>query len=322
MSGQLSFSDLEYANKKRRTRRELFLAAMEGVVPWAELLAVVEPHYPRAGGRGRPPMGLAAMLRVYLMQQWFALSDRQMEDALYDIESMRRFAGFCDVAAALPDETTILNFRHLLERHDLPARLLVAVNTLLKAKGLLVSQGTMVDATIIHAPSSTKNAKGERDPAMHQTKKGNQWYFGMKIHIGADVDSGAVHSVSVTAANRADIGELPNLLRPDDQVVFGDAGYASEEYKRGARALGMTWRVQDKAKPKGSLGAGLSISQKKRNRRNSGIRARVEHVFRILKRQFGYTKVRYRGLAKNAAQVMTLIGLANLYALRGRLAAP
>jgi len=267
------------------------------------------------------PVGLAAMLRIYLLQHWFALSDRQMEDALYDMESVRRFAGFSNAAAALPDETTILNFRHLLEKHDLPARLLERINVLLKSKGLLVSHGTMVDATIIHAPSSTKNAQGERDPEMHQAKKGNQWYFGMKIHIGADVDSGAVHSVSVTAANRADITELPDLLRPDDQVVFGDAGYASDEYKRGARALGMIWRVQDKAKPKGSLGAGLSASQKKRNRRNSGIRARVEHVFRIVKRQFGYTKVRYRGLAKNTAQVMTLIGLANLYALRRRLAA-
>jgi transposase, IS5 family len=319
MLGQASFSDLEYANKKRRTRRELFLAEMDAVMPWPELLAVVEPHYPRTGGRGRPPVGLAAMLRIYFLQQWFALSDRQMEDGLYDIESLRRFAGFSNVTAALPDETTILNFRHLLEQHDLTARLLETVNSLLKAKGLLVSQGTMVDATIIHAPSSTKNAKGERDPEMHQTKKGNQWYFGMKIHIGADVDSGAVHSVSVTAANRADISELPNLLRETDQVVFGDAGYASDEYKRGARALGMVWRVQDKAKPKGSLGAALSGSQKKRNRRNSAIRARVEHLFRIVKRQFGYTKVRYRGLAKNAAQVMALIGLANLYALRRRL---
>jgi IS5 family transposase len=255
MLGQASFSDLEYANKKRRTRRETFLAEMDAVVPWPELLAVVEPHYPRTGGRGRPPVGLAAMLRIYFLQQWFALSDRQMEDGLYDIESLRRFAGFSNVAAALPDETTILNFRHLLEQHDLTTRLLEAVNGLLKAKGLLVSQGTMVDATIIHAPSSTKNAKGKRDPEMHQTKKGNQWYFGqwyfgMKIHIGADVDSGAVHSLSVTAANRADISELPNLLRETDQVVFGDAGYASDEYKRGARALGMVWRVQDKAKPK------------------------------------------------------------------------
>ena len=171
MSRQASFSDLEYTNKKRRTRRELFLAEMETVVPWRELLGVIEPHYPRAGGRGRPPVGLAAMLRIYFLQQWLALSDRQMEDALYDMESLRRFAGFPNVTAALPDETTILNFRHLLEQHDLPARLLERVNGLLKAKGLLVSQGTMVDATIIHAPSSTKNATGERDPEMHQTKK-------------------------------------------------------------------------------------------------------------------------------------------------------
>jgi transposase, IS5 family len=260
MLGQGSFSDLEYANKKRRTGRELFLAEMEAVVPWPALLGVVEPHYPRTGGRGRRPVGLAAMLRIYFLQQWFALSDRQMEDALYDIESLRRFAGFSNLTAALPDETVlakagILNFRHLLERHDLPRHLLEAVNGLLKARGLLVSQGTMVDATIIHAPSSTKNTKGERDPEMHQTKKGKQWYFGMKIHIGADVDSGAVHSVSVTAANQADISELPHLLRETDRVVFGDAGYASDQYKRGARALGMVWRVQDKAKPKGSLGA-------------------------------------------------------------------
>lgn len=321
MSRQASFADLDYASKKRRTRRELFLDEMDAVVPWRELLAVVEPHYPRAGRRGRPPVGLSSMLRIYFLQQWFALSDRQMEDALYDMESMRRFAGFSNVTAALPDETTILNFRHLLERHDLTARLLEAINELLKARGLLVSKGTMVDATIIHAPSSTKNAASERDPEMHQTKKGNQWYFGMKIHLGADVDSGAAHSVSVTAANRADIAELPNLLRADDQVVFGDAGYASDDYKRGARALGMSWRVQDKAKPKGSLGAALSGSQKKRNRKNSAIRARVEHLFRIVKRQFGYTKVRYRGLAKNAAQVTMLVGLANLYSLRGRLAA-
>jgi IS5 family transposase len=223
---------------------------MEAVVPWPELLAVVAPHYPRGEGPGRRPIGLASMLRIYFLQQWFALSDRQMEDALYDMESVRRFAGFSNAMAGLPDETTILNFRHLLEQHDLPARLLGAVNGLLKAKGLLVSQGTMVDATIIHAASSTKNAKGERDPEVHQTKKGNQWYFGMKIHIGADVDSGAVHSVRVTAANRANISELPNLLREHDQVVFGDAGYASDEYKRGARALAMTWRVQDKPKPK------------------------------------------------------------------------
>jgi Transposase and inactivated derivatives, IS5 family len=320
MLGQASFSDLEYANKKRRTRRELFLAEMDAVVPWPELLAVVEPHYPRSGGRGRPPIGLASMLRIYFLQQWFALSDRQMEDGLYDIESLRRFAGFSNVTAAFPTrhDPQLSPLAGATRFDGAPARGGQRPAEGQGAAGVARDDG---DATIIHAPSSTKNAKGERDPEMHQTKKGNQWYFGMKIHIGADVDSGAVHSVSVTAANRADISELPNLLRETDQVVFGDAGYASDEYKRGARALGMVWRVQDKAKPKGSLGAALSGSQKKRNRRNSGIRARVEHLFRILKRQFGYTKVRYRGLMKNTAQVMALIGLANLYALRRRLAA-
>ncbi len=186
MSWQGSFSDLEYASRKRRTRRELFLAEMDQVVPWAALLAVAEPHYPRSGGRGRPPVGLASMLRICFLQQWFALSDRQMEDALYDMASMRRFAGFSSVTSPLPDETTILNFRHLLEKHDLTARLLATINGLLKDKGLLVSKGTMVDATIIHAAPSTRNAAGTRDPEMHQTKKGNQWYFGLKLHGSED----------------------------------------------------------------------------------------------------------------------------------------
>jgi IS5 family transposase len=290
---------------------------MERVVPWQSLLAVVAPHYPKSGRRGRPPMGLEIMLRIYCMQQWFNYSDRQMEDALYEIDSVRRFAGFVSVTADLPDETTILKFRHLLEKHELTEKLLTAVNEHLKAQGLMVSKGTMVDATLIHAPSSTKNASGQRDPDMHQTKKGNQWYFGMKIHVGADVDSGAVHSVTVTAANTADVSELPNLLRAEDQVIFGDAGYASDEYKRGSRALGLRWAVQDKAKP----GHGLSASQKRRNRKRSRVRARVEHVFRVIKRQFGYVKTRYRGLAKNTAQVHMLIGLTNLYLLRRRLMA-
>ncbi len=317
MSHQLSFAELEYQTKKCQTRRELFLAEMEQVVPWSDLLAVRESHYPTAGRRGRPPMKLETMLRIHLMQQWFNFSDRQMEDGLYEIDSVRRFAGFSSVTEALPDESTILKFRHFLEEHQLTGKLLEAVNSHLKAKGLLMSKGTMVDATIIHAPSSTKNAKKQRDPEMHQTKKGNQWYFGMKIHVGADVDSGAVHSVTVTPANTADITELPKLLREEDRVIFGDAGYASEEYKVGSRELGLHWKVQDKAKP----GRCLSASQKKRNRKQSGIRARVEHVFRVVKQQFRYLKVRYKGLAKNAAQVNVLVALANLYLLRGRLMA-
>jgi len=260
-------------------------------------------------------MVLENMFRIYCMQNWFNLSDRQMEDALYEIESMRRFAGFSGVIDALPDETTILNFRHLLEKHELTAILLEAINAQLKARGLLISKGTMVDATLIHAPSSTKNREQARDPEMRQTGKGNQYYFGMKVHVGADLDSGAVHTVEITAANEADISVLPKLLRAEDKVILGDAGYASDEYKRGSRQLGMRWCVQDKRKS----GQNLSVSQKKRNRKHSSIRARVEHVFRVIKRQFGFTKTRYRGLMKNAVQVNMLMGLANLYLLRRRL---
>ena len=315
MSRQASFADLDYANKKRLTRREVFLNEMDAVIPWPALLARLEPHYPKSGRRGRQPMALESMLRIYCAQNWFNFSDRQMEDALYEIESLRRFCGFSGITATFPDETTILNSPHFLEEHDLSSAMLGEINRHLKAQGLLVSKGSMVDATIIHAPSSTKNQDKARDPEMHQTKKGKQWYFGMKIHIGADVDSGAVHTVEVTAANEADITVLPKLLRPEDEVIFADAGYASDEYKRGSRKLGLRWCVQDKRKP----GHELSSSQKKRNRKQSSIRARVEHVFRVIKRQFGFTKTRYRGLAKNAAQVNMLVGLANLYMLRGRL---
>jgi len=288
---------------------------MERVIPWQVLLSQIEPHYPKSGRRGRQPMVLENMFRIYCMQNWFNLSDRQMEDALYEIESMRRFAGFSGVIDALPDETTILNFRHLLEKHELTAILLEAINAQLKARGLLISKGTMVDATLIHAPSSTKNREQARDPEMRQTGKGNQYYFGMKVHVGADLDSGAVHTVEITAANEADISVLPKLLRAEDKVILGDAGYASDEYKRGSRQLGMRWCVQDKRKS----GQNLSVSQKKRNRKHSSIRARVEHVFRVIKRQFGFTKTRYRGLMKNAVQVNMLMGLANLYLLRRRL---
>jgi len=255
------------------------------------------------------------MRRIHCMQHWFSYSDRQMEDALYEVESIRRFAGFARVTDDLPDESTILKFRHLLERHGLTAGMLNAMNSHLEQCGIQVSKGSMVDATIIHAPSSTKNRSGKRDPEMHQTRKGNQWYFGMKVHVGADVNSGAVHSVTVTPANRADIDELPRLLRADDGVVFADAGYTSDEYKRGARRLGIRWCVNDKRKPKQNL------SNSKRKRRQSSVRARVEHIFRVIKRQFGFDKIRYRGLAKNASQVNMLMAPANIYMLRRRLAA-
>jgi IS5 family transposase len=252
------------------------------------------------------------MLRLYFLQQWYALSDPGLEDALYEIESMRRFAGLDLADDALPDETTILKFRRLLERHELTAKLMNTISDVLEARGLLLKGGTMVDATIIHAAPSTKNKTKARDPEMHQTKKGNQWYFGMKVHVGADIHTGVVHTVSVTPANASDIGQLPNLLREDDRIVIGDAGYVNDTYKRAARQAGVVWGVALKARPKRRLGS----AQKRRNRKMSSIRSRVEHLFRVMKRQFGYTKTRYRGLAKNAAQVFTLIGLTNLYLKR------
>jgi len=315
MMKQRGFSDLEYARKKRLTRREKFLDEMEPLVPWSKLITLIEPYYPKSGQQGRQPKGLEIMFRIHCMQNWFTYSDRQMEDALYEIESIRRFAGFGSVMDALPDESTILKFRHLLEKHKLTGQILTVINDDLKEQGLLVSQGTMVDATIIHAPSSTKNRDKARDPEMHQTRKGNQWYFGMKIHVGADVDSGAVHSVTTTAANVADITELPKLIREEDQVIFADAGYSSDSYRRGARHMGIRWCVNDKRKGSNNL----SSSQRKRNRKQSAVRARVEHVFRVIKRQFGFQKTRYRGLEKNASQVNLLVGLANLYMLRRQL---
>jgi IS5 family transposase len=312
---QTTFASLAYEQKKKRTRREKFLGEMDQVVPWAKLVALIEPHYPKAGRRGRPPMPLETMLRIYFMQQWYALSDPGMEDALYEIESMRRFAGLELIETPIPDETTILKFRRLLERHKLTGEMMEAINQTLEERGALLKGGTMVDATIIHASPSTKNRAKARDPEMHQTKKGNQWYFGMKVHVGADVNSGVVHTVSVTPANASDIGQLPNLLREDDRAVFGDKGYVNNQYKQYARAAGVMWGVALKAPPKRSLGGG----QRARNRKLSSVRSRVEHVFRVMKRQFGYTRVRYRGLEKNAAQVFTLIGLTNLYLKRRQL---
>ena len=312
---QTTFASLAFDGKKKQTRRERFLAEMEAVVPWAALLAVIEPHYPKAGRRGRPPMPLATMLRVYFMQQWYALSDPGMEDALYEIESMRRFAGLELSDDALPDETTILKFRHLLEQNRLTSKMMNVINETLEARGLLLKGGTMVDATIIHAPPSTKNEGRQRDPEMHQTKKGNQWFFGMKIHVGADADSGLVHTVSVTPANTADVSELPVLLREDDRAVFGDKGYVNNAHKRLAREAGVFWGVA----LKGSKPYPLTGANRRFNHRMSSIRARVEHVFRVIKRQFGYTKVRYKGLAKNAAQVFSLIGLTNLYLARRKM---
>ncbi len=312
---QQSFATLAYQNKKIVTKREAFLKEMEQVVPWSRLLKLIEPHYPKKGN-GRPPIPMEVMLRIYFLQQWYALSDPAAEEALYDMESMRRFSLLELGEDVIPDESTILNFRRLIEKHDLSVALFNDINAYLVDRGIKVSKGSMIDASIVHAPASTKNKEKQRDPEMHSTRKNNQYYFGMKIHIGSDVNSNAIHSATVTSANIADISEMPKLLREEDEVVFGDAGYTSDSYKRGARSRGMTWKVNDKRKPKKNL----SATQKKRNRKNSSIRARVEHCFRVLKCQFGYKKVRYKGLNKNRVQVFALLGLANLYMLRKQLA--
>ena len=318
---QTTFASLAFERKKKQTRRERFLAEMEKVVPWTALLAVIEPHYPTTGRRGRPPMPLATMLRIYFMQQWYALSDPAMEDALYEVESMRRFAGLDLTDDAMPDETTILKFRHLLEKHGLTGQMMNIINDTLEERGLLLKGGTMVDATIIHAASSTKNQDGERDPEMHQTKKGNQWHFGMKCHIGIDADSGLVHTVVGTAANVNDVTQAGALVHGEETDVFADAGYQGVTKREEVQGIEANWHVAmrpgkrralDKDSP---MGAVLDQLEHIKAR----IRAKVEHPFRVIKRQFGHVKVRYRGLAKNTAQLHTLFALSNLWMARRRL---
>ena len=317
MMDQLSFSSLDYAGKKKRTKRDVFLAEMAAVVPWAKLEAVIDPFYPKTGPQGgRRPYPLSTMLRIYCLQQWYTLSDPGAEEALYDIQSMRAFAGLELGSDAIPDETTILNFRHLLERHDLTKAVFAAVAKHLEAKGALLRGGTIVDATLIAASPSTKNQEGKRDPEMRHSKKGNQWYFGMKAHIGVDAKSGLVHTAGVTPGSVHDAKVMDNLIRHDDRAVYGDKGYANGEKQRAAESAGVLWAVKEKANPGGEL----SASRKKRNRRFGKVRAKVEHVFRVMKCQFGYRRVRYRGIAKNGAQVFALLALANLYLARGRLA--
>lgn len=313
---QISFADAEQAGKRKKTRREVFLAEMELVVPWKALLKVIEPHYPVAG-RGRRPYPLQAMLRVHLMQNWFALSDPAMEEALYEIASLRSFAGLG--LEAIPDETTILNFRHLLEASDLAEDIFKQVNAHLARKGLLLKRGSIVDATIIAAPSSTKNESGERDPEMHQTKKGNQWHFGMKAHIGVDVDSGLVHTVTTTAANEADVEQVGDLLHGKEDAVWADSGY------RGAQARvthDVQWHIAGRPSDMAKMPEGRAKARaRKQEYQKASIRAKVEHPFRVIKRQFGLAKVRFKGLAKNTAHVITLFALSNLWMVRKKLIA-
>lgn len=313
---QISFSDAEYAGKRKKTRREVFLEEMEQVVPWQALLKVIEPFYPVAG-RGRRPYPMESMLRVHLMQNWFALSDPAMEEALYEIASLRNFSGL-KLSEPIPDETTILNFRHLLEEYDLAEDILKQVNALLARKGLLLKRGSIVDATIIAAPSSTKNADGERDPEMHQTKKGNQWHFGMKAHIGVDADSGLVHTVTTTPANEADVEQVADLLHGKEEQVWADSGY------RGAQARvqreDLQWHIAARPSDIAKLPEGRAKTRvQKQEHRKASIRAKVEHPFRVIKRQFGLMKVRFRGLQKNTAHLLTLFALSNLWMARRQL---
>ncbi len=313
MSTQRTFAGLAWSQKGKVTRREQFLTEMDRVIPWKQLLAVIAPYYPKAG-QGRQPLGLEKMLRIYFLQQWFNLSDPQAEDAIYDSESMRRFAGVELSEDVVPDETTILRFRHLLEEHHLTAAIFAAVRDLLTAKRLLLQSGTIVDATIIAAPSSTKNAAHARDPEMRQTKKGNTWYFGMKLHVGTD-PRGLVHSLTTTDAAQADVTQLPALVHGAERALYGDRAYWSEGLREAFRRRGVRFRVQRRATRKTSLSPWWEAI----NRARARVRARGEHSFHVVKRLWGFAKVRYRGLAKNTARACTLFALANLYMVRYRL---
>jgi IS5 family transposase len=315
MKQQTFASQSSFEKYGRKSRRELFLDEMDSIVPWAELEALVEPHYPKAGN-GRRPVGLSIMLRTYFMQQWFNLSDPGVEEALYESATLRRFAGVDLGVAPAPDETTVLRFRHLLEKHDLCGAMLEAVNLHLETKGIRIATGTIVDATIIHAPSSTKNAKKERDPAMHQTKKGNQWYFGLKAHIGVDAKQGTVHSVATSAANVSDVHMLPDLLHGEERKVWGDGGYQGQTKAIQQAAP----KAQDMTCKRTKFKNHVDEVAKKKNTTKSRVRAKVEHVFRILKRVFGFDKVRYRGIAKNHHRLCANFALINLYLHRKRLA--
>ncbi len=298
----------------KKTRRAEFLEEMEQVVPWCELSALIEPHYPKLGN-GRPPIGVERMLRIYFLQQWFNLSDPAVEEALYDSAVMRHFAGIDLGREPAPDETTVCKFRHLLEEHNLGGEMLETVNLHLQAKGVRITTGTIVDATIIHAPSSTKNRDQQRDPEMHQTKKGKDWYFGMKAHVGVDSKNKIIHSAVVTPANVADSAVLPELLHGEETRVWGDGAYQGQTeviYQHAPRARDCTQR-------RCRYRHGIDEVERAKNRTKSRVRSKVEHVFGIMKLKFGFVKVRYRGLKKNANRLFATCALVNLYMVRKRL---
>lgn len=318
---QMSLSmqhDAGFERHRKPTRRDVFLSEMGQVVPWAELCAVIAPHYPKGpepGAGGRRPVGLERMLRIHFLQQWYALSDPAIEEALYDSAAMRRFVGIDLGQEGAPDETTVCKFRHLLEKHGLADRLFAVVSEHLKRHGMKLSQGTIVDATIIAAPPSTKNKGKTRDAEMHQTKKGQQWHFGMKAHIGVDERTGLVHTVTSTAANVADVTEVGNLLHGKERHVYGDAGYTGA-HKRAPKRGRKFWIAARRSVVKAIEDRELRAITEQLEHAKASIRAAVEHPFRVLKRQFGYAKVRYKGLAKNGAQVTTLFALVNLWMAR------
>lgn len=317
---QRSFSELEYAAKKKVTRRDRFLGEINAVTPWSALMAEVEPFYPKGEGRGRPPIGLERMLRMYIAQQCFGLSDEGVEDAIYDSQAIRGFVGIDLSREAAPDATTLLKFRRLLEEHKLTERIFAAINVHLAVKGLMLKEGTVVDATIIAAPSSTKNQSEGRDPEMHQAKKGNQWHFGMKAHIGVDAKSGLVHTVVTTPANVSDVTQASQLLHGQEKYVFGDAGYQGVEKREENKDTTVDWYVamrpsKRKALPDNELGRMDEMIEKIKAK----VRAKVEHPFHYVKNLFGHKKNRYWGLAKNTAQLFTLFALANLMIAKRRL---
>lgn len=313
------FSALGCGRPRKPTRREEFLSQMDAVVPWERFEQLILPYYPVAG-RGRRPYPLRAMLKIHFMQQWFGLSDPAMEEALWETPLVRRFAGLDLDFENVPDETTILKFRHLLEKHALGKALFDEMAALLAERGLLLRQGTIVDATLIAAPPSTKNRTKSRDPEMKQTRKGNQWYFGMKAHIGVDAASGCVHSAEMTSANVHDSVVTDTLLHGEEEIAFGDSAYASKERSLDAdrNEADVVWATPFKR----AKGKELTDEQRRINRNMSSYRSKVEHVFRIVKRQFGYAKTRYRGLYKNGQQIFSLLALANIYILRRILPEP
>jgi transposase, IS5 family len=318
---QLGFSDYEQTTAKKQTKREKFLAEMEVVVPWELLIGLIKPHYPKTSKKGgRPPYPLATMLRIHLLQQWYSLSDPAMEEALIEVPSMRRFVGIDLISDRIPDETTILTFRHLLEKNDLGGQIFETVNTHLSARGMTMRQGTIVDATLIAAPSSTKNKDGKRDPEMHQTKKGNQWYFGMKVHLGVDKDSGLIHSVVTTAANVHDLTPAAELLHGDEAVVYADAGYQGIAKRPEMAGRTTTFRVamrpgKRRVLPDTPDGRLVDLIETAK----AHIRAKGEHPFRVIKQQFGFQKTRLRGLGKNHCKINVLAALTNLFLARRQL---